>query len=353
MKYIGEKIILARESRGFSQEELASALGIAQGTLSKMEQGFHIVSDEVVSALIKILHYPVSFFTTEEKLTFPTVSHYRRLKEVSKRSLLEYEAKMNIVRIQLEKFLKNIELPEINLLSWNTELYGSPKLAAKNLREKWKMPLGAVKDITSWIEGNGIPIMLLDFRDDRVDGLSMLSRNGVPIIFANKNIPADRLRATLAHELGHLVLHMDDKNISKERDIEDEAWLFAGEFLLPIDGLRKTIDQRITLETLAKLKRLWHTSMGFTIMKLKEENLINYNQNRYLWQQMSARGYRKKEPVELDFEKDMPKLFPMIYENHKSHLNYSKSELESFLDMHFDELDNLYSHTTSKMKVVL
>lgn len=93
--------------------------------------------------------------------------------------------------------------------------------------------------------------------------------------------------------------------------------------------------------------------MGFTIMKLKEENLINYNQNRYLWQQMSAKGYRKKEPAELDFEKDMPKLFSMIFKNHLTHLNYSESELESFLDMHFNELDSLYSHSTPKMKVVI
>lgn len=56
-----------------------------------------------------------------------------------------------------------------------------------------------------------------------------------------KNIPADRLRATLAHELGHLVLHMNDNSISKERNIEDEAWLFAGEFLLPVEGLRKQL----------------------------------------------------------------------------------------------------------------
>ncbi|MBK7012326.1 MAG: ImmA/IrrE family metallo-endopeptidase [Xanthomonadales bacterium] len=45
------------------------------------------------------------------------------------------------------------------------------------------------------------------------------------MIFINKDVPGDRWRFTLAHELAHLVMH----DIPKP-DMEDEADEFASEF---------------------------------------------------------------------------------------------------------------------------
>lgn len=351
MNYIGEKIVLARESRGYTQLELSEKLDIAQGTLSKIEQGFQSVSEELIECVAKKLRYPVSFFIKKEELVPTTLGYYRKLQNVPKRSLIEYEARMNIIRIHLERFLKNIELPNLELPSWDVESDGSPKLAARALREQWNIPSGPVKNLTTWIESKGIPIMLLDFGEHSVDGLSMYSNEGTPIIFADSNSPSDRLRATIAHELGHLVMHFK-KRIREDRDIESEAWLFAGEFLLPTKEISK-INERITLESLARLKRYWKVSMAFIIMKLAEENVINYNQNRYLWAQMTKLGYRKKEPSELDFEKETPILFELMFENHLSNLNYSKNELSEFLDMYYDELFNLYKLSSNKLKIVI
>lgn len=351
MSYKGEKIVLGRESRGFTQEELADKLGIAQGTLSKIEQNFHGITDELIKKISDTLQYPVSFFSKPDEVVSATVSYYRKLQNVPKKSLTEYEAQMNIVRIHLERFLKNVDLPKLDLPSWDVELDGSPKLAARELRAHWNIPNGPIKNLIGWIESKGIPIKLLDFGDHDVDGLSMYSHEGTPIIFADKNSPADRLRATIAHELGHLVMHFR-KRLNETRDIESEAWLFAGELLLPAAEMAK-VYERTTIETLARMKRYWRVSMSMILVKLGEEKVVNYNQARYLWAQMAKLGYKKKEPIELDFERESPTLFEQMFDNHVSKLNYSADEIISFLDMHFEELNRLYKPDSNKLRVVI
>lgn len=47
-------------------------------------------------------------------------------------------------------------------------------------------------------------------------------------------MPNDRKRFTLAHELGHIVMHLRSEDFDKpEEEKEKEANLFAAEFLLP------------------------------------------------------------------------------------------------------------------------
>ena len=49
-----------------------------------------------------------------------------------------------------------------------------------------------------------------------------------PLIIVNKTFPGDRQRLSLAHELGHLVLKLDEGI-----DEEAAAFRFAGAFLIP------------------------------------------------------------------------------------------------------------------------
>ena len=60
----------------------------------------------------------------------------------------------------------------------------------------------------------------------RVDGLSQWVADS-PVMLVNSRAPTDRLRLTLAHELGHICLHSDELG----GDPEVEANDFAAEFL--------------------------------------------------------------------------------------------------------------------------
>jgi len=57
VKFNSEMLILAREARGLSQEELAEQMGVKQGTLSKIENGLLDVT-EYLQKICDTLNFP-------------------------------------------------------------------------------------------------------------------------------------------------------------------------------------------------------------------------------------------------------------------------------------------------------
>src|SRR5260370_38582809 len=82
-----------------------------------------------------------------------------------------------------------------------------------------------------------------------------------PCIFLNRSVPADRMRASLGHEIGHVIMHRVPTDT-----MEDEAYTFAAELLVPERELRRDmIGGRISLESLARLKAKWRISRQFLL----------------------------------------------------------------------------------------
>jgi len=83
-------------------------------------------------------------------------------------------------------------------------------------------------------------------------------------------------------------------------NMEDEANQFASAFLLPAVDMRAAFaGRRVTLDLLASLKPEWRVAMQALLMRAKSLGYVDNNQSRYLWQQISARGWRLREPAEL------------------------------------------------------
>ena len=343
-------IILAREARGYTQNELAELLGIAQGTLSKIEKGIQFPSDEFIDSITEKLSYPKTFFEQEDKIYNPDLIYYRKRIRVGKKQIIKVEATMNIIRMNIERLLKSVDVPENNLINWNIEENGSPEEAAIFLRQKWNVPKGRIDNLTKLIEDNGIIVVEIDLGAEKMDGISMFTTANQPIIFINYSIPGDRQRLTLAHELGHLLLHLG-KIINIERDEEKEAMRFAGEFLIP----RKEFTNRfetVDLKMLANQKSYWLVSMAAILVKCKEMGMITDNQYKYIWQQMAMLGYKKREPFELTVPKEKPKLVQEILEIHQKNLGYSKNEISSMLNIAESDMENLYYQDNSKLRII-
>jgi len=120
----------------------------------------------------------------------------------------------------------------------------SPEEAAVKIREMLKIeancPIGSV---LSYIEQLRIMVKLLPFGMNKMFGFSLDKDHGGPAIFinTNENISIERQIFTAAHELGHLLLHFFEKDMTEERSKqkEDEANQFASEFLMPSDTFIK------------------------------------------------------------------------------------------------------------------
>ena len=114
--------------------------------------------------------------------------------------------------------------------------YLTTEEAARLVRELWMVPKGPIDKMIGLLESNGGVVIPCDFGTDLLDAMSQRI-DGMPILFfVNVNAPADRLRHTLAHELGHMVLHTI--TVKSDEEMEDrEADAFAGAFLLPADEI--------------------------------------------------------------------------------------------------------------------
>jgi len=146
------------------------------------------------------------------------------------------------------------------------------------------------------------------------------------LFFINVNSPSDRIRYTLAHELGHMVLHTVD--LKGDDEMEDEADQFAGAFLLPGDEVRPHL-RKFDLRQVANMKGYWKVSMAAIAVRAQRLSLITPYQAKSFWMEMGRLGYRKREPNEP--AREVPRLLRQMVEFHRKKLGYSTSDLAQFL----------------------
>jgi Zn-dependent peptidase ImmA (M78 family) len=163
--------------------------------------------------------------------------------------------------------------------------------------------------------------------------------DGMPVLFfINMHSPADRVRYTLAHELGHMVLHTT--SLKDDDEMESEADEFAGAFMLPADEIRHQL-RRFDLRHLANMKGYWKVSMAAIAVRAQRLNLITPHQSKMFWMEMGKLGYRKREPNEP--HRETPRLLRQMVEFHSKKLGYSRNELAELLCLSGTELDKMYS----------
>lgn len=351
-------LILARESRGFTQSELADVTSFGQGTLSKYETGMLAPPSEAIDILSSALAYPNEFFLQAgQPFGFPPF-HYRKRKKLSAKALGRIVAEMNIRRMHVQRLSISYEaksnsfIPEIDMDEYQGRTRKRPTLedVARSLRESWMLPAGPVANVAELIEDNGGIIIPCDFGSDLIDAMSQRI-DGLPVLFfVNMGAPADRVRHTLAHELAHMVLHTT--TFKDDDEMEREADELAGAFLLPADEIRSQL-RRFDLRQLANMKVYWKVSMASIAVRAERLNLITPYQSKMFWIEMSKLGYRKREPNEPP--KEQPKRLRRMVEYHQRQLGYSDSDMARLLFLTVQEFKRMYepeSPSVRRLRVV-
>jgi Zn-dependent peptidase ImmA (M78 family) len=83
--------------------------------------------------------------------------------------------------------------------------------------------------------------------------------------------------------------------------------------------------------------------MGSLLMAASNLGFVTEHQKQYLWKQMSARGYRLREPPELDFLRETPTVIESLLRVHREGLGYSVPELADLLHVGLPDLRSLYA----------
>ncbi|HEU0077721.1 MAG TPA: XRE family transcriptional regulator [Longimicrobiaceae bacterium] len=333
MPFNPEMVTLAREAREKSQTDLARDVGVKQSTISKIEGGDHVPPPETLAALARALDVPESLFSQPLEYRQLPVSFYRRRVQVSSYKLKAIRARTNFTRMHMRTLLKAVDIPGLRIVHGDAR--GGTAAAsqcARLIRAHWNLPPGPIRNLTAVVENAGIIPIPMDF-DAKVDGLSLYdpAEGTPPLLFYNAAAPWDRVRFTIAHELGHIALHHHLAIAETERDYETEAHAFASELLMPEADIKAQLNS-LTFPKLAALKSHWGVAMQALVMRAFHLGKITDRQRTYLFMQMSKAGYRTREPVAVTPEP--PTLLGEMIGYYLNDLKYSEQRLSADLHMH-------------------
>lgn len=129
------------------------------------------------------------------------------------------------------------------------------RIKADLVREKCKVSRYGIIDLFKECERLGYKLFRYPLGEDADLGFSLI-KDGTTIIFTNSSSRMSRELFTLAHEIGHIILHMNtgssfiDNNatISEKNsdENEQEANYFAACLLMPADDVEKFLDLEIS-----------------------------------------------------------------------------------------------------------
>lgn len=299
-------LVLARESRGWTQIELAqqmkerSGLVTSQALISKAEAGRVEVSGSRLEMFATALGYPVNLLCTDPQVHGVGVGlvHHRKRASLGGPALRRIHAELALSRVQTAGLLslaqteRSHRFHRIEISDLDT-----PSDAAMTLRQDWGVPDGPVTDLVDLIEMAGGVVLVRDLGVRELDAVTQWLGDEAPLFLLNALAPADRSRFSLAHELGHVIMHREPGVGSVQERQADE---FASEFLLPATSIRNELKKtRIDLHRLAVLKQRWGVSMAALLRRAATLGVISDWTYRNLQIEMSALGFRTTEPGEV------------------------------------------------------
>jgi Zn-dependent peptidase ImmA (M78 family)/transcriptional regulator with XRE-family HTH domain len=322
-----EMLILARESRGLTQADLAGAVSVQQGTISKIESGTLGPSPEVVERFANKLDYPRELFFQSDRIYGfnSTVFFHRKRQALPEKLLRKLHAQMNLIRMRTARLLRSTEIMSDCRFQRvdPAEYKNSAETVARLVRSTWLIPPGPIRNITRAIEDAGGIVVMMDFETRQIDAISEWVQPFPPIFLVNSNseITGDRLRLTLTHEIGHAIMHQ-----FPNPKMEDEANAFAAEFLMPAREIKASL-YGLTFAKLMDLKAHWKVSMAALVQRGADLKTISMDQKKYMFINLGRRGWRLREPEHTDIAVERPELFDGLIKAHLLELQYAPDQL--------------------------
>ena len=303
----GSAITIARAALGITQKDLADQLGITQATLSRYENNDRNIEDVTLQRIGDLLGVDFSAFKDvqrPERGPLAAEAHMRRRKSAPVGEWRKAEARLNLTRLEVGLLSRRLEVsPSLALPHLTPEEGYSPERAAQVVRAQWGMPIGPVRQLYQWIEAAGVFAFERDLSTAKVDGLSQVV-DGVAVMLINSTFPPDRKRLTIAHELGHIVMH---SGMYIPEDPEKEANEFAAEFLMPSTAIAPYL-RKVSLNTLQALKLEWGVSMQALFERAYALGKVDKAQRVAFYKAMNRRGWKVNEPGSDRLPEETPRM---------------------------------------------
>jgi Zn-dependent peptidase ImmA (M78 family) len=305
MAFIPDRLKSARIINGLSLQGLADSIhqlghSITKQALSKYEQGESSPNSEMIGLLCDVLSVRPDYFANDipvefGKLEFRKLSSYpakerERLEEIVKdhvRRYLELEVILNL-QVTFKNPLKGIPITDLQSID----------NAADQLREVWKLGENAIPNTIELLEEHGIKVLEIE-SDVKLDAFSTEINKTQQLVVLNSaklDASLDRKRFTVLHELGHILLDLEQFD---DKTKEKYCHYFAGSLLFPRKKVISELGEKrskLSFRELGVLKQEYGISMQAIVYRAKELEIINLSTFKQFYFMFNKLGYRNNEP---------------------------------------------------------
>lgn len=299
MVTLGERLKMARAMSGLALREVAERVGVSHTAISKYERGLNVPSSSVLLRLAEALGVKLDYLFRPTSIVLdPEIVHYRCRRRCGVKARNQVQGE---VCECMERYL------EVESLFGELESFSKPKIdlevnrlediegLAVALRANWELGHDPIENLMAVFEDKGVRVCLVQGCEG-FDGLCVWVQEGIPVIAAGRDMPGDRQRFNLAHELAHLLLHLGP-------DVGEEAAAqrFAGAFLAPEPAVRAELGEHrreLDPHELYLLKHQYGLSMQAWVRRAKDLGIIEETSYQRICQRFSQLGWRKREPWE-------------------------------------------------------
>lgn len=302
----------ARESAQYSQDEVGSVLGVSRAMVSYWETGARVPNDEQLAGLAHLL------MTDPDKLVD---SRGQAGSNIDLTGLLLRTEKnfSTAVRDAIREFVQFLdryaELAEtvgmpLRAMRQSPFVHRSrftqkedARRKAEEVRSLLGIGVGPIADLDPLCDRLGITVYRASLGHRLSSSPSGAFLNHPDIGFSvlvNLDMTPGRRRFTVAHELAHAMFHSNEHNavLSIGRSPAEEfADAFAGEFLMPSEGVRRFIEDagippRIDDPAdVIHIQRYFNVSWATTLVRLRQMNAIAQQDYKRFRQKVKPLAY--------------------------------------------------------------
>ncbi len=338
--FIGANLQKVRVLYGYSRKELGEALNVSEQAVWQFENQMTTPSFETIVALKRLFSVKTAYFYQEKKAMVVVKEEniaYREADIVSRKKTTAEAEYLNTIYPIISTIESYLEVPKGNIQQIRDAIlscyYSSEEITrvevqqmAEQAREMLDISLDN-SDLLYKIEKSGVHIVEKNI-GGKADAYSTWSEDQqTAFIVLGKRKSAVRRNFDLAHELGHLLMHVDREFLSLDKNeynkLEAEANMFASFFLLPEKEFLQDFSKLNYIsnpDSYVELKMKYHVSIQALEMRAYKLGLLTPQQNTYFYRQIAKKNYRKKEPLDEEMILKRPgkirSIMQLVFSNH-------------------------------------
>lgn len=326
---LGQNLKLAREQRGFRQEDAAKVIDVARTTLTAIEQGKRRIKNDELIKLVKAYGRSMSDFVRARPVARDFRVQFRgpSLAQMEDRSLAVSQNEFQELcrdYLELESIMNaplNHNYPKQYVLEGLGAIQAAESIAIQE-RNRLGLGDGPLPILRAVLEQDvGLRVFFMKFEDSQFSEMYYYDEELGGCLAVNQNHPEERRRWSLAHGYAHFLVHRFQSAIYYESIYQREQFadFFAKYFLMPTNGLTRHYHSLLqskdkpTIGDLCVLANYYGVSLSALVRRLEDMGVAPSG----TWERLRERGIKVREAqqqLDLSPIPEQGQLLPLRYQ---------------------------------------